>query len=139
MQDDLATVQRVVVARPSSGESGGVAAQFRHQQLEPRLVAQGIEIRVVVHPVGVREVGQAFQAVHRLLVLTGARIKSESILKCVLGIRLLHKISTVVVGENCSFHGSDGYFRSCGLDLQIVDGDECVQLMNEFMQHHPIS
>ncbi len=53
------------------------------------------------------------------------------------GAVLLYKIPTVIVGENRSFRGPEDYLRSRGVDLKIVDNDECVQLMNEFMQRHP--
>lgn len=53
------------------------------------------------------------------------------------GAILLYKIPTVIVGENRSFRGPEDYVRSRGVDLQVVDSDECVQLMKNFMQSQP--
>jgi cytosine deaminase len=49
------------------------------------------------------------------------------------GAVLLYKIPKVVVGENRTFHGPEDYLRSRGVDLQIVDNAECVQLMQDFI------
>jgi creatinine deaminase len=53
------------------------------------------------------------------------------------GAVLLYRIPAVIVGENRSFRGPEDYLRSRGVDLHIVDDDECVRLMNDFMQREP--
>lgn len=53
------------------------------------------------------------------------------------GAVLLYKIPTVIVGENRSFQGPEDYLRSRGVDLQIVDNTECVELMSDFMRCQP--
>ena len=48
------------------------------------------------------------------------------------GAILLYGIPRVVVGENRTFQGPEDYLRSRGVDLTILDSEECVSLMTEF-------
>jgi len=52
------------------------------------------------------------------------------------GAILLYKIPTVIVGENRSFRGPEGYLQERGVDVQVLDSAECVQLIQEFMERH---
>ncbi|HZD55841.1 MAG TPA: nucleoside deaminase [Anaerolineales bacterium] len=53
------------------------------------------------------------------------------------GTVLLYKIPRVVIGENKTFQGPEAYVRSRGVQLEILDLDECIQLMQEFITAHP--
>lgn len=53
------------------------------------------------------------------------------------GTALLYKIPRVVVGENQTFQGPEQYVRSRGVELEIVDNPECVQLMRDFIERFP--
>lgn len=53
------------------------------------------------------------------------------------GAVLLYKIPRVVIGENQTFQGPEDYLRSRGVDLDIVNNDECVGLMTDFIRNHP--
>jgi creatinine deaminase len=53
------------------------------------------------------------------------------------GAVLLYKIPKVVVGENQNFRGPEEYVRSRGVDVQIVQSPECIQLMQQFIQDRP--
>lgn len=53
------------------------------------------------------------------------------------GAVLLYGIRKVVVGENRTFQGPESYLRSRGVDLEIVDDDECRALMREFIAANP--
>jgi len=53
------------------------------------------------------------------------------------GTILLYRIPTVIVGENETFCGPEEHLRSLGVDVQVVDNQECVQLMQQFIQDHP--
>ena len=53
------------------------------------------------------------------------------------GAVLLYKIPRVVVGENHTFQGPEGYLRSRGVQLDIRDDRTCVYLMNDFIRDHP--
>jgi creatinine deaminase len=50
------------------------------------------------------------------------------------GAILLYKIPTVVIGENRTFQGPEDYLKSRGVQLEIVDSDECVKMMNDFIE-----
>ena len=50
------------------------------------------------------------------------------------GAILLYKIPDVVIGENKTFQGPEDYLRSRGVHLEVVDSDECMQLMSDFVE-----
>ena len=52
------------------------------------------------------------------------------------GAVLLYKIPRVVIGENRTFQGPEDYLRTRGVELEIVDNDECVRLMTDFIDAH---
>ena len=52
------------------------------------------------------------------------------------GTTLLYGIPRVVIGENRTFRGPEDYVRSRGVELIVVDNDECVRLMREFIAAH---
>lgn len=53
------------------------------------------------------------------------------------GAILLYRIPRVVVGENTSFLGSEDLLRSHGVEVIVVDNEECKELMKRFMQEKP--
>lgn len=53
------------------------------------------------------------------------------------GTALLYRIPKIVIGENRTFQGPEEYVRSRGVELVMVDSDECVTLMREFIAAHP--
>jgi cytosine deaminase len=53
------------------------------------------------------------------------------------GAILLYKIPIVVVGENQTFCGPEGYLRSRGVQVQLVNDVECIELMQRFIREHP--
>jgi cytosine deaminase len=53
------------------------------------------------------------------------------------GAILLYKIPQVVVGENRTFRGPEEYLRSRGVEVQVVDSDECFALMQDFIRNYP--
>jgi cytosine deaminase len=53
------------------------------------------------------------------------------------GTALLYKIPKIVVGENRTFQGPEAYVRSRGVQLEILDNEECIQLMRDFIQARP--
>lgn len=54
------------------------------------------------------------------------------------GAILLYKIQKVVVGENRTFQGPEEYLRSRGVDLEIVDSQECYRLMQDFIRDNDL-
>jgi cytosine deaminase len=53
------------------------------------------------------------------------------------GTALLYRIPRIVIGENRTFQGPEDYVRSRGVVLEIVDNNECYELMQEFITAHP--
>src|SRR3990172_3496534 len=53
------------------------------------------------------------------------------------GTVLLYKIPKVVIGENKTFQGPEAYIRSRAVQLEILNLDECIQLMEEFIAARP--
>lgn len=53
------------------------------------------------------------------------------------GIVLLYKIPKVVIGENVTFQGPEKYLRSRGVDLVILNNEECIRMMREFIRKKP--
>jgi cytosine deaminase len=53
------------------------------------------------------------------------------------GAILLYKIPRVVVGENRTFRGPEKHLRSRGVEVEIVDDADCVQLMADFIRDNP--
>ena len=53
------------------------------------------------------------------------------------GAILLYGIRRVVVGENQTFRGPEDYLRSRGVELEVVENEECRQLMRNFIASNP--
>src|SRR5436309_8421352 len=53
------------------------------------------------------------------------------------GAIVLYKIPRVVVGENRTFQGAEEYMRSNGIEIEVVQDEECIRLMEEFIAARP--
>jgi len=53
------------------------------------------------------------------------------------GAIVLYKIPRVVVGENQTFLGAEEYMRSNGIQVDVVQNAECIQLMTDFIRANP--
>ncbi len=53
------------------------------------------------------------------------------------GAILLYGIPHVVVGENQTFQGPEDYVRSRGVQVEILNNEECIRLMTEFIREKP--
>ena len=53
------------------------------------------------------------------------------------GTVLLYGIPKVVIGENKTFKGPEEYLKSRGVELILIDSDECKHLMDEFIRKNP--
>jgi len=53
------------------------------------------------------------------------------------GAIVLYKIPRVVVGENQTFLGAEDYMRSQGIQVDVLQDPECIQLMQDFIQANP--
>lgn len=73
-----------------------------------------------------------------------ARVYQESTLYTTLapcamcsGAILLYGIPRVVVGENTTFYGGEDYLRSRGVEVVVVDDEECKAIMRDFIAANP--
>lgn len=73
-----------------------------------------------------------------------AKVYKESVIYTTLspcpmcsGAILLYGIPKVVIGENRTFMGDEAHLRSCGVELELVDSPECVELMTRFIAARP--
>ncbi|MCB9852340.1 MAG: nucleoside deaminase [Phycisphaerales bacterium] len=53
------------------------------------------------------------------------------------GTSLLYKIPKIVIGENKTFRGPEDYVRSRGVELEIVNSQECIDIMTRFIAENP--
>lgn len=53
------------------------------------------------------------------------------------GAILLYGIPCVVIGENQTFMGEEELLRERGVRLEVVQSEECIALMQEFIAAHP--
>ena len=53
------------------------------------------------------------------------------------GTVLLYKIPKVIIGENNTFQGPEEYVRSRGVELVILNLEDCISLMEAFITAHP--
>jgi cytosine deaminase len=53
------------------------------------------------------------------------------------GTVLLYGIKRVVIGENRTFKGPEDYVRSRGVELDLRDDTQCIQLMQDFIARQP--
>lgn len=53
------------------------------------------------------------------------------------GTVLLYKIPKVIIGENKTFQGPEEYVRSRGVELVILNLEECISLMEAFIAARP--
>lgn len=53
------------------------------------------------------------------------------------GAVLLYGITHVVVGENKTFQGPEDYVRSRGVKVEVLDDQECISMMEEFIAAEP--
>lgn len=53
------------------------------------------------------------------------------------GAILLYGIPRVVVGENRTFMGEEELLRSRGVSVEVLQQEECIRLMREFIRRNP--
>jgi creatinine deaminase len=53
------------------------------------------------------------------------------------GAVLLYGIPHVIIGENRTFLGGEELLRARGVEVVVLDSEECVDLMTDFIAAHP--
>ena len=73
-----------------------------------------------------------------------AQVYRESVLYTTLspcpmcsGAIVLYGIPKVVVGENLTFMGEEQWLCSRGVQIEVLQDEECIRLMSDFIAQHP--
>ena len=53
------------------------------------------------------------------------------------GTSLLYKIPKIVIAENVTFLGAEDWLRSQGVELTVVQDEECIAMMRDFIKARP--
>jgi len=53
------------------------------------------------------------------------------------GACILYKVGRVVVAENKTFLGGEDHLRSKGIEVVVLDNEECKELMRKFIAEKP--
>jgi cytosine/creatinine deaminase len=53
------------------------------------------------------------------------------------GAILLYGIPRVVIGENRTFMGAEDHLRQRGVEVVVLDSEECARMMSEFIAENP--
>lgn len=53
------------------------------------------------------------------------------------GAILLYEIPKVVIGENRTFLGAEDHLRANGVEIEVVDDQQCAELMTRFIAENP--
>jgi cytosine deaminase len=53
------------------------------------------------------------------------------------GAVLLYGIPKVVIGENTTFMGAEESLRAAGVEVQVVQSAECIEMMRDFIAKNP--
>jgi creatinine deaminase len=53
------------------------------------------------------------------------------------GACVMYKVKRVVIGENKTFVGGEDYLKSRGIEVVVLDDEECRKLMEKFIKEKP--
>ncbi|MBT8265761.1 MAG: nucleoside deaminase [Bacteroidia bacterium] len=53
------------------------------------------------------------------------------------GAIILYGIKKVIIGENSTFLGEETLLRSKGIDVVVLDDNDCKEMMQDFINKHP--
>lgn len=53
------------------------------------------------------------------------------------GTTLLYKIPKVVIAENVTFLGAEDWLRKSGVEIEVVQDEECIAMMRQFIADRP--
>ena len=49
----------------------------------------------------------------------------------------LYEIPKVVIGENKTFQGEEVWLQSKGIEIQVINNKDCIQMMTDFIEKNP--
>ncbi len=128
----------IAQARKSLSEGGiPIGAVLVH---EGRIIGQGHNCRV--------QTGSPIDHGEMNCLRNAGRLPASVYQKCTIystlspcpmcsGAIVLYKIPHVIVGENRTFVGAEEYMRSNGIQVDVVQDNECIELMAAFIKARP--
>ena len=138
MAKDPFLTAAIAQARKSLSEGGiPIGAVLVH---EGRIIGQGHNCRV--------QTGSPIDHGEMNCLRNAGRLPATVYQKCTIystlspcsmcsGAIVLYKIPHVVVGENRTFVGAEDYMRSNGIQVEVVQDDECIEIMAAFIKARP--
>ena len=138
MSDQLFMQAALEEARQSLAEGGiPIGAVL---VLDGKIIGRGHNRRV--------QEGSSIMHAEMTAIERAGRLKAEDYKRCTMyttlspcdmcsGTALLYGIPRIVVGENRTFQGPEQYLEVRGVDLDILDNQECVEMMKQFIHDHP--
>jgi cytosine deaminase len=138
MEKDPFLEAAIEQARKSLWEGGiPIGAVLVHQG---KIIGRGHNCRV--------QTGSAIDHGEMNCLRNAGRLPAQVYRECILyttlspcpmcsGAIVLYKIPQVIIGENKTFRGAEDYLRGQRVKLDIVNDDECIRLMTEFIQAKP--
>jgi cytosine/creatinine deaminase len=138
MTTDPYLIAAIEQARKSLSEGGiPIGSVLVH---EGKIIGQGHNCRV--------QTGSAIDHAEMNCLRNAGRLPAKVYQSCTIystlspcpmcsGAIVLYKIPRVVVGENQTFLGAEDYMRSQGIQVDVVQDPECIQLMRDFIQANP--
>ena len=136
--DDLELLQEALAEARKGLSEGGLPIGSVLVDRQGRIVARGHNMRVqsgdpTAHAevVCIRNAGRRRDWPELTLVST--------LSPCIMctGTALLYRIPRVVIGENRNFLGAEDVFWQVGVSVVVLDDEECIQLMRDFISAHP--
>ncbi len=50
---------------------------------------------------------------------------------------MLYKIPKVVIAENVTFLGAEDWLRKSGVEIEVLQDEECIAMMRQFIADRP--
>jgi cytosine/creatinine deaminase len=125
-------------ARKSLGEGGiPIGSVLVH---EGKIIGRGHNCRV--------QTGSSIDHGEMNCLRNAGRLQAEIYRRCTIystlspcamcsGAIVLYKIPRVVVGENKTFAGAEDYLRNNGIQVAVLQDEECIALMTMFIKSNP--
>ena len=135
---DLFLAAAIAQARKSLSEGGiPIGSVLVHKG---RIIGEGHNCRV--------QTGSAIDHGEMNCLRNAGRLPASVYRECVIystlspcpmcsGAIVLYKIPRVVVGENKTFLGAEDFMRANGIQVEVVQDEECIALMRQFIRTKP--
>jgi cytosine/creatinine deaminase len=136
---NYAELLNAAIAEAKAGlAEGGIPIGSVLADTNGKIISRGHNLRVQVgdptahaEVVCIRNAGRRTDW-HRLVLVS-------TLSPCIMctGTALLYRIPKVIIGENTTFLGAEELFAARGVECEILNDAECIQLMQKFIRQYP--